>query len=174
MPTQAKIDAVAEIKQQLENNSIAIITSYVGINVDKATTLRKNLREAGVEYKVYKNNLAKIALTELGLEGAAQYMNGPTGWAFSNDPMAPAKVLKEFSKKNKKVTMDGGVLDGVIVDQAQLNALAELPSREQLLAQIVGLIAAPMSNMAALFNALPQNIAGLIDALEQKKAGEAA
>ena len=174
MPTQTKIDAVAEIKGQLENNDIAIITSYVGISVEDVTALRKELREAGVEYKVYKNNLAKIALTDLGLEGAAEHINGPTGWAFSNDPVAPAKVLKAFSKKVNVVSMDGGVLDGQVVDKAQLEALADLPSREQLLAQIAGCFAAPMSNMAALLNAPLQNMAGLIDALEQKKAGEAA
>ena len=90
------------------------------------------------------NTLARRALNELNIEGAAEYMSGPTAWAFSNDPVAPAKILKDFAKKSPKVVMVGGVLNGKAVSGEQLKALASLPSRDQLLAQVVGTIAAPL------------------------------
>lgn len=174
MPTKEKELAIAEMTERLKANQIAIATNYIGMNVAQATELRAKLREAGVQFKVYKNTLAKRALTEIGVEEAGDCIDGATAWAFSEDPVAPAKVLKEFSKDVKFVKMTGGVLDGKAVSAEQLNALADLPPREVLLSQIAGLFEAPMSNIAALLNALPQQMVGLIEALETKKQGEAA
>ena len=154
MPTPQKIAQVAEIKELLENCEIAIATQYVGISVEKVTELRRQLREDGVEYKVFKNTLARRALTELGLEEAAGYMEGPTAWVFANDPVAPAKTLKAFAKTSKMVAMSGGVLSGKAISAAQLQALADLPSREQLLSQLVGTVAAPLRNFVGTLQAL--------------------
>lgn len=176
MARPEKESAVAEIKERVSNNEIAIATTYVGVSVEQVTNLRKKLREAGVEYKVYKNTLARRALKELDLEGAADFMAGPTAWAFCEDPVAPAKVLKEFAKESKFVAMQGGILSGEVVGPDQLKALADLPSREQLLAQVVGTIAAPLRNFVGTLNALPRNLVNVLDQVKKQKeeAGEAA
>lgn len=175
MPTVEKIASVAEFKARLEDSQIAIATQYVGINVENVTQLRKKLREAGCEYKVYKNNLARLALRELNLEDAAQYMDGPTAWAFSKDPVAPAKVLKEFADTSKFVTVRGGVLSGKVVTDAQVKSLADLPSREVLLGQVVGTIAAPLQNLLGVLNAVPRNLVNVLDQVrKQKEEGGAA
>ncbi len=174
MAKPEKIASVAEIKERIANSEIAIASTYVGINVADVTELRRQLRAAGVEYKVYKNTLARRALRELDIESAADYMEGPTAWAFSSDPVAPAKILKDFAKKSKKVDMLGGVLGGKPVTADQLKALASLPSREQLLAQVVGTIAAPLSGLVGTLNALPRNLVNVVDQIQKKKAAEEA
>jgi len=172
LPTPEKEAAVAELKERIGNAEIAIMSQYIGIDVAGVTALRKEMRDAGVEYKVYKNTLAQRALDELGLGEAGALMTGPTAWVFSSDPVAPAKILKDFGKESKFVAMSGGILTGKVVSAAELESLADLPSREVLLSQIAGIFEAPMSNMAAALNALPQNVVGLIDALHQKREAE--
>lgn len=172
MATPKKIADVAELKERLESSEIAIATKYTGISVAQVTELRRQLREAGVEYKVYKNTLARRALKEMDVEAAADFMDGPTAWVFSSDPVAPAKILKAYGKKVTSVAMVGGVLGGKPVDAAQLIELASLPSREQLLAQVVGTIAAPLRNLVGTLNALPRNLVSVIDQIQKKKAEE--
>ncbi len=176
MPKQYKIDAVAEFKEKLAGSEIAIATQYVGINVEKVTELRKQLRESGIDFKVYKNTLARIALSEMGLESAADCMTGPTAWAFAKDPVVPAKLLKQLGREMPFVVMSGGVLNGKAVTGEQLSALADLPSREQLLAMLVGTIAAPMRNMLGVLNAVPRNLVNVLDQVRKQKeeGGQAA
>ena len=169
MPTEQKIKTVAEIKERVSGSSISIITQFVGMNVEQATPLRKQLREAGAQLKVYKNNLAKIALDDLGLSSAAEFMEGPTAWAFCDDPVAPAKVLKDFSKEVQFIVMRGGVLSGAVVNAQQMEALAALPSREVLLAQVVGTIAAPLRDTVGVLSALPRNLVNALDQIRQQK-----
>ena len=164
-----KVASVAELKERIQGSEIAIVTSYQGINVDAVNSLRKKMREAGVEYKVYKNTLATIALQELGLESAAQYINGPTAWAFCGDPVTPAKILKDVGATNKFVIMNGGVLNGKVVSGAQLVALASLPSRHVLLGQVVGTIAMPLQNLLGTLNALPRNLVNVLDQIKKQK-----
>lgn len=174
MAKPEKVASVAEIKERLENHDIAIATKYIGINVTDVTELRRRLRETGVEYKVYKNNLARRALRELELENVADFMEGPTAWAFSNDPVAPAKILREFGKKTQHIGMVGGVLDGRAITAEQLKSLATLPSRDELLSQVVGTIAAPLRKLAGTLNAVPRNLVSVIDQIQKKKAEEEA
>src|SRR5690606_33684228 len=115
LATQQKIDSVAEIKGNLETHQLAVLTKYVGINAGQVSKLRAQLRDKQIEYKVFKNTLAKRALDELNLGDAAKFMDGPTAWAFANDPVAPAKILKDFAKEAPQVEMLGGILDGKIV-----------------------------------------------------------
>ncbi|MCC6144530.1 MAG: 50S ribosomal protein L10 [Candidatus Hydrogenedentes bacterium] len=164
-----KVAAVAEIKERIENSEVAIMSTYIGINVAKVTNLRRKMRENGIEYKVYKNTLSTIALQELGLEKAAPLMTGPTAWAFSKDPVAPAKILKECGKESEFVKMVGGVLSGQVVNAGKLEQLADLPSREQLIAQVVGTIAMPLRNLAGALNALPRNLANVVDQIREQK-----
>jgi large subunit ribosomal protein L10 len=174
LPTKEKIEAVAEMKERLANNQIAIATKYVGMNVFQATNLRTKLRESGVEFKVYKNTLARRALNELGMGKAADFMEGPTAWAFSKDPVAPAKVLKDFGKEVPFVMMQGGVLEGQPVSPAQLEALASLPPRDMLIAQVVGTIAMPLRNAVGALGALPRNLVNALDQIRKQKEEQAA
>ena len=130
MPNPEKEKVIEELKDRIQNHEIAIMTHYVGINVEDVTALRKKLRAEDIQFKVYKNTLAKRALDELDLSDAAAFIEGPTAWAFSNDPVAPAKILKEFAKQAPVVGMDGGVYAGKAITKEQLAALADLPSRE--------------------------------------------
>jgi large subunit ribosomal protein L10 len=174
LPKQEKIEQVAEIREKLENCRIAIVSQYQGLNVAQATDLRRKLREADVDYKVYKNTLARRALQEMDLEGAVDFMEGPTAWAFCEDPVLPAKILKEFAKTSEKIAMSGAILNGEILTRERLQALADLPSREQLLAQTVGTIAAPLRNFAGVLSAVPRNMVNVLDQIRRKKEEEGA
>jgi large subunit ribosomal protein L10 len=164
-----KIDVVAEIKDRIAHHEISILARYIGITVEQVTLLRKKLREQGIVLKVYKNTLAKRALDELGLSEAVRFIEGPTAWAFSKDPVAPAKVLKDFAKDVEAVGMSGGILSGRIVTKEQLHALAGLPPREVLLAQVAGTIAAPLRNLLGALNAVPRNLVNVLDQIRKQK-----
>jgi len=175
LATTEKEQAVAELKERIEASNIAILSTFSGIDAEEATTLRKQLRESNVTFKVYKNTLAKRALDDLKLSGAVPYMEGPTAWAFCDDPVTPAKILKDFGKDVEFVQMSGGILDGKVVGSDQLNVLASLPSRDALLAQVVGTIAAPLRNLVGTLHAVPRNMVNVLDQIrKQKEEGEAA
>ncbi|MGC8739765.1 MAG: 50S ribosomal protein L10 [Candidatus Hydrogenedens sp.] len=169
MPTKEKIESVKEIRERLENNALAIMTQYVGINVAQVTELRKKLREAGIQYKVYKNNLARIALREMGVEPAAEFMNGPTAWAFSKDPVTSAKILRDFSKEVPFVQIIGGVMEGKVLTKDQVISLANLPPKEVLQAQVIGTIAAPLRNLVTVLNAIPTSLVNVLDQIKKQK-----
>lgn len=172
MATPEKEAAIAELKENIENCTVAIMSKYQGISAEEVSKLRAVLREQNVTYRVYKNTLAKRALDELDLGAASQYMDGPMAWAFCDDPVAPAKALKDFGKNVNEVSMVGGVLDGVVIDSTKLTALADLPSREQLLAQVVGTIAAPLRNLVGTLDAVPRSMVNVVDAIRRKKEEE--
>ena len=175
MARPEKEASVAELKENIQNNAIAIMTKYQGITVEEVTNLRASLRAEKVKFKVYKNTLARRALDELQLTDAVAYMEGPTVWAFCNDPVAPARILKKFAKDIQAIQVKGGILDGKPVDAAMLDALADLPSREQLIAQVVGVIAAPLRNFMGALSAVPRNFLGVVEAIKkQKEEGAAA
>lgn len=169
MPKAEKIEAVAEIKERIQGSQIAILTKYIGMNAGQATELRAKLREGNVRFKVFKNTLAKRALDELDLSDVSKFLDGPIAWAFSDDPVAPAKLLAEFGKEVPVVQMNGGILEGKIVSLEQLKALAELPPHEVLLAQVVGTIAAPLRNLVGVLNALPRNLVNVLDQVRKQK-----
>ena len=169
MPKQYKIDAVAEVKDRIQNSAIAIATQYKGINVAQATELRSKLRAEQVTFKVYKNTLVRRALEELELSDAISFLDGPTAWAFCEDPVAPARILKGFTKEAKAIILNGGVLEGKVVSKEQVEALALLPTRDVLLAQVVGTIAAPLRNFVGTLSAVPRNLVNVLDQIKKQK-----
>ena len=174
MARPEKEAAIEELKSNIENSSVAIMSKYQGITVAEVTELRAKLRAENVTFKVYKNNLAKRALDELELSEASECMSGPTVWAFCEDPVPPARILKQFSQHVGVVQMHGGILDGKPVDAAMLNSLADLPSHDHLLAQVVGTIAMPLRNLVSVLSALPRNMVNVVDAIRRKQEEAAA
>jgi len=172
LPKPEKIEVVGELKERIQGSTVAIATQYKGINVEQATDLRRKLRAESVVLKVYKNTLVKRALDELELGEAAAFLDGPTAWAFCEDPVTPARVLKEFAKGVKAIVLNGGILEGKVVSQAQIQALAALPPRDVLLAQVVGTVAAPLRNLVGTLQAVPRNFVSVLDEIRKKKEQE--
>jgi large subunit ribosomal protein L10 len=140
---------VQEIADRLTRSKGTVITDYRGLNVAESTELRKQLREAGIEYRVLKNTLARRAASSIELEALTEYLAGPTAIAFSfDDPIRPAKILNDFARTHKALQLKGGVVEGRIVDALEVTALATLPSREGLLSMLLSVLQAPMRNMA--------------------------
>ena len=169
MPNPKKIEVVDAFKKLVEDSEITVATKYIGINAEQATTLRERLREAQVEFKVFKNTLVKRALDDLELSDAVPFMDGPTAWAFCSDPVVPAKTLKEFGKEVPFVEMTGAILDGQILDKAELDSLAALPSRDALVAQVVGTIAAPLRNLVGVLSAPARDLANVLEQIRKQQ-----
>lgn len=154
---QLKEAKVAEIKEKLEKAQGVILTKYQGLTVEEDTELRKNLREAGIEYKVYKNTLVTLAAKELGYDGIVEYLEGPVSIAFGyEDATAPARVLNTFASTHKKMELKAGIVEGTVYDQEQVKVLATIPSKEVLIAKLLGSFKAPLSNLAYLLNAIAE------------------
>lgn len=154
---QLKEAKVVEIKEKLEKAQSVVLASYQGLTVEEDTTLRKSLREAGVEYKVYKNSLVTLAAKELGIEGVEEYLEGPVSIAFGyEDATAPARILFDFAKSHKKLELKAGIVDSVIYNKEQVEKLATIPSKEVLIAKLLGSFKAPLSNVAYLLNAIKE------------------
>ncbi len=154
---QLKEAKVAEIKEKLEKAQGIVLADYQGLSVEEDTMLRKSLREAGVEYKVYKNSLVSLAANELGLGDLVQYLEGPVSIAIGyEDATSPARILHGFAKDHKKLELKAGVVDGVVYNKAEVEKLATIPSKEVLIAKLLGSFKAPLSNLAYLLNAIKE------------------
>lgn len=172
MKKTRKTELVGELKAKLDESTAVYYTDFTGLNVKRMTELRRRFKKAGVEYVVIKNTLALRAVNESGL--VSERLRGPTGLVLTSDPVAGAKVLTEFAKEHdKKPAIKGGIFDGRALDVAQVNQLADMPSREQLLSQLGATMQAPMSGMLGSLNALFTNFAGALDALKQQKENAA-
>lgn len=171
---EAKKQVVEEIKVRLQKTQGAVLTDYRGLNVAEVTELRSKLRESGVEFKVLKNTLTRIAAHEIGLEGLDPYLQGPTAIAFgSTDPIAPAKILSEFAKTHKALEIKAGILENKVIDNEEVKVLAELPSREVLLAKLLGAMQSPMYGFAGSLQGLLRKFVYALNAVHEKKAAEA-
>ncbi|MCG7335344.1 50S ribosomal protein L10 [Sporosarcina sp. ACRSM] len=154
---EAKQAVVGEITDKLKASSSVVVVDYRGLNVSQVTELRKQLREAGIDFKVYKNSMTRRAAEAAGLEGLNEYLTGPNAIAFSNeDVVAPAKILNDFAKQNDKLEIKAGVIEGAIATEADVKALAELPSREGLLSMLLSVLQAPMRNFALATKAVAE------------------
>ncbi|HET6964932.1 MAG TPA: 50S ribosomal protein L10 [Acidimicrobiales bacterium] len=165
-PRPEKVAVVTEVRDRLGSAAGALLTEYRGLTVSEMARLRRSLREAGGEYKVYKNTLVRFAVRDLGLDELEGLLTGPTAIAFvDGDPAAVAKALRDFSRVNPNLVVKGGLLGGNVLDAQRAGALAELPSREVILARLAGGLAAPMQQLAGLLQALPRNLAYGLKAL---------
>lgn len=145
----AKKAVVTEIADKMKTASAVLVVDYRGLKVEQATELRKQLREAGVDFKVYKNTMARRAAEETGFEALVPHLKGPNAIAFSEeDVIAPAKVLHNFAKENEDLVIKAGVIEGEEVTVEEIQALAELPSRDGLLSMLLSVLEAPMRNVA--------------------------
>ena len=168
-PRPEKIAVVDEVRERLESSSAAILTEYRGLKVKDISDLRRSLRTAGGEYKIYKNTLVRFAARDLGLDELESLLEGPTAIAFvDGDAAAVAKSLRDYSRTNPLLIVKGGVLGTKVMSAAETTALADLPSREVLLARLAGGMAAPMQQLAGLLQALPRNMAYGLKALIEK------
>ena len=150
-----KQQAVAELAEQLKASTAGVLVNYQGITVDDDTKMRKALREAGVKYMVVKNSLTGRACDEVGLADMKQYLTGMTAIAIGGeDPIAPAKVLKEYAGKIESFNILAGYLDGAVIDVKTVEALADIPSKEVLIAKFLGSIKAPLYNFAYAIQAV--------------------
>ncbi|GAB0170139.1 MULTISPECIES: 50S ribosomal protein L10 [Lysinibacillus] len=148
---------VQEITEKFQNAASVVVVDYRGLNVAQVTELRKQLREAGVEFKVYKNTLTRRATEAVGLEGINDVLVGPNAIAFSNeDVVAPAKIINEFAKKNEALEIKAGIIEGTISSVEDVKALAELPSREGLLSMLLSVLQAPVRNFALATKAVAE------------------
>ncbi|WP_410512501.1 50S ribosomal protein L10 [Paenibacillus sp. BR2-3] len=154
---QAKQDAVDVVVSKLQNSITTVVADYRGLNVAQVTELRKQLREAGVDFQVLKNTLLRRATAAAELTDLDEVLTGPTAIAFSNeDVTAPARILNDFAKKNDALKLKGGVVEGRVIDADQIKALAELPSRDGLLSMLLSVLQAPMRNFALAVKAVAE------------------
>lgn len=166
---------VAEISEKFSKAQAAILVDYRGLNVAAMTELRRNLRNAGVELKVYKNTLTRIALHGQEQTGLDPALEGPTAIAFGyEDAVAPAKLLVEFAKEHKDFELKAGLVDGKIVNVDEIKALASLPSREELLAKLVGSMASPLRGLVNVLSGPPRNLVYVLEAIRKQKEEQAA
>ncbi|MBQ2747002.1 MAG: 50S ribosomal protein L10 [Firmicutes bacterium] len=146
---------IDEIKEKLEKAQSAVVIDYIGITVEQADAMRKKLREANVDYTVYKNTLVKRAIAGTKYEELAQVLDGPSAFAISyDDATAPARVLNDVIKEYKKMSFKAGVVEGTYYDAAGIEAVAAIPSREVLIAKFMGSIQSPVSKLVRTFQAI--------------------
>lgn len=154
---EAKQAVITEVADKLQQAVSVVVVDYRGLTVAQVTELRKQLREAGVEFKVYKNSMVRRATVEAGLEGLNEHLTGPNAIAFSTeDVVAPAKILNEFAKKNDKLEIKAGVIEGLVSSADDMKALATLPSRDGLLSMLLSVLQAPVRNFALATKAVAE------------------
>jgi large subunit ribosomal protein L10 len=164
---EEKKKIVADIEEKLRSANLVIFADYRNINVEEMSDLRNKLRAPGVEFKVLKNTMTRFAVKNLGYEDLIEHIEGPNAVLFSNEDMVgPAKTMYDFIKQYKKLEIKIGVLEGRVVAPDDIKALADLPSKEVLLAQVVGTMQAPITSFAYVLQA---NLSGLVRALNQVK-----
>ncbi len=175
-PRPDKVAIVEEITTKLNDSVAVFVSEYRGMTVGQLADLRSPLRDAGAEHRVYKNTLVRIAATNAGFESLHDHLLGPTALTFvTGDSVAAAKALLDQSKANPLLVIKGGVLGESAVSADDIKALANLPSREELLARLAGAFQAPLVKTAGLLQALPRNFAyGLSAYIDQQAAAEAA
>ena len=170
MNRSAKERIVAELHEKLKDVKLAILADYSGIKVKDITDLRNELRKTESEFKVVKNNLLSIALKDTGFSSLDDHLKGPRALMMNfGDVVEPTKILVEFSKKNAKLEIEAGVLDGRLLSKEQIKALAELPSREILLGKLLSVLVGAQTQFVTVLNAVPRGLVQVLEAHRLKK-----
>lgn len=165
MPYSAKVAFVEELTKKLSGSKGVYLADFTGLTVEKMTVLRSEFRKTGSSFLVSKNTLAKLAIKGSELESLSEYFQGPTGIAISDeDPVAPARVLRDFGKENETLTIKAAFVDGSVLDGKQVEEIADLPTKEVLVAQAAGIIQSPMRGIVTVVNAV---MSGLVIAIEE-------
>ncbi len=170
MDRAQKEKVVEELGQIFESSGVVVVAHYAGLTVAEMQDLRAKAREADAAVRVAKNRLAKIALDGRPCGSIADYLTGMTVLTFSEDPVAAAKVAEDFAKENDKFVILGGAMGENALDRAGVTAVSKMPSREELIASIVGCIGAPAANIAGAIGAPASNIASVLSTIEEKAA----
>ena len=172
-PRAEKVAVVNEVRERMEAADGALLTEYRGLTVAELAELRRELTAAGGDYKVYKNTLVRLAVADTPRAGMSDLLTGPTAIAFvQGDVSAVAKALRDFARANPNLVVKGGVVGSGLLSASDINVLADLPSRDTLLAQFAGALAAPLQQLAGLVQALPRNLAyGFSALIDQRQAG---
>ena len=170
MDRAQKEKVVEELGQIFESSGVVVVAHYQGLTVAEMQDLRARVREAGGSVRVAKNRLAKIALEGTDVAGISDLLTGMTVFAYSEDPVAAAKAADEYAKGHDKYVILGGAMGGTILNADGVKAVAKMPSREELIASIVGCIGAPASNIAGAIGAPASNIASILSTIEEKAA----
>jgi large subunit ribosomal protein L10 len=168
---EQKKEAVREMAEKVRSAKAVILADYRGLTVAQDTEMRTALRKAGIEYKVVKNSITRFAARENGLEDIIPFLEGPTAIAISNtDPVAPAKTLSDFAKKYEKFNLKAGIVEGRVISQEGIKALAELPPREVLVAKVLGGLKSPIYGFANVLNANLRGLVVALNAIAEQKA----
>jgi large subunit ribosomal protein L10 len=175
MPTEEKAKTVAEFSALLKGTAAVYVSRNQGLSVADVTELRKQLRAVGATHRVIKNTLAARAATEAGIPGLGEYLSGPTVVTISKtDIVAPAKVLTSFAKTHEKIQVLGGMVEGKNTNAADVQAIAELPSKEQLISKLLGALQGPATGMVRVINGPATKLVRVLAAIAEKKAAQAA
>jgi large subunit ribosomal protein L10 len=170
MPNAEKVKLVAQIKDEISATDALWVVDYRGLSVKQSESLRQVIRQSGAAIKIYKNTLTQRAVAELELPDLGEILEGPSAFVFvEGDPVASAKALKVFAKENEALEIKGGLLDGSVVTQAQIKTLADMPSREDLLAQVLGLLTSPLQSVVSAID-VPTTLVRSLDAVAEKAA----
>lgn len=167
---QTKAKAIEDIKKDICESTVAVVTDYRGLTVEEITDIRRKLQEKGAEYVVVKNTLAKIAIKDTPFEGLSDFLKGPTAVVLGKqDQVEPVKVIQEYAKKSKKMEIRGGLIDGSALDVEGVKQLADTPSREELYAKMLGSINSPARGIACCVNGVTEQLVRVMEAVRKQK-----
>jgi len=170
MPTAEKIAVIEEYTQKFKDAKCVYVAEYKGIDVETVTEVRKKFREQNIEYKVLKNRLARISLNNAGIKELGENLTGANTFIIGyDDPVAPAKILEDFNKKDEILKLKTVLFEGKVLLSEEAKKISKLPSREALLGKLVGMLQSPMTKFAATLNAPMQNLVGVLNGLKDKK-----
>jgi large subunit ribosomal protein L10 len=178
MPSEKTLNAkkakVEELSEKIKQAKSFVLADFRGLTVEQDTQLRKAMREAGIEYTVIKNSIARFAVNENGYNALDDYLKGPTAFAISlQDPVAPSKVLSKYAKDFQKLEIKAGVVEGKFIDIEGVKEIASLPSKEELVAKAMGALAGPLYGIVSVLNANIRGLAVALNAIVEKKQAEA-
>lgn len=170
MPSAKNTEALEQIKADLTDVQAVWVVDYRGLTVKESQELRRSIRESGAIMKVYKNTLMQIALKEMEMSEMDQVLSGPSAFIFADgDPVASAKTIRDFAKKNETLVIKGGIMDGGFVDADAVQKIASLPSREELIAKLLGSLQNPMSQIVRVLKGPAEKLARTIGAIADQK-----